>query len=186
MDKNKEKEEQLSTRKLTDVEIARVKLDLAIRGWSSLVSAAMVVFFAIILTVRGSPIFAARHTSFVCIGAIWIAVVIINFGMVRHGLSFLRWRSARHIGVLSPKEGGNPELLENIFNIVGAVIFTAVGVAVLIAGKLGLESIQTITQIPLSLLAISFGVNSAEAAVMHFWLRKVKLADVIHEVEKKE
>ena len=173
----------IKTRKLTAGELSRVRRDLLIRGILSLFSAAMIVVFGIVLTAHGAPLFAYRGNAPLCIGAIWIAVIAMDFGLIRNGLQFFAWRKARHKGV--PAEGDNnpPSLFEDIFNIVGAILFVGFGIAVLVAGRLGLESVQTLPQLPLSLLSISFGLSSAESAAIHFWFRSAGLADVIHELD---
>ncbi|RKZ29951.1 hypothetical protein DRQ36_07095 [bacterium] len=178
------KEPVIKTRKLTEQEISRTKLDLAVRGWSSLFGAAMVVVFAVILTIRSMSLFTAHGNTAICTAAIWIAVVAVDFGMVRHGLQFLKWRKARHSGVVPTETVSGYSFFDDIFNIVSTVVFIFFGIAVLFTGKLGFGDLNTIPQIPLSLLIISFGLSSAESVAFHFRLRKAGLADVIHEIEE--
>ncbi len=178
----KKKYAELKTRAISAQETARVMTDLALRGWLSLFSAVMIVFYGLILTVHGSPLFSERGISGLCIAAIWIAVVAIDFGLVRSGLQFLIWRKGNHRGVPPSEEASPPGLFDDIVNIAFCVLFVAFGITVLIAGKLGLGDLRTLPQIPLSLLSIAFGLTSGETALFHFWLRKRRLVDVMHEV----
>lgn len=173
----------MKTRKLSSDEIKRIRFDLTFRGWLSLISAAMVVVFAVIMTIHGMPLFKDRSIVPICVPAIWIAAVAVDFGLLRSGLQYLKWRKGHHTGVVEAEGIPKPSLLDDILNLIIFVVFVAFGIIVLFSGKLGFGDAYTLPQIPLSILSITFGMTSGETARLHFWLRKVGLVDVIHKVE---
>jgi len=173
----------LKKRELTEDERKRVRKDLTIRGWSSIVSAAMIVSFAIVLTIHGIPLFAERGLTMPCIGAIWVAVIAIDFGIVRNGLQFLTWRNAAHLGIEITRQNQPTGLTDQILNLIGAVIFFVFGVVILFIGLGKLGNPNYLAQIPLSILSISLGISSAESAFINLWFRKRRLVDVVHNME---
>jgi len=177
------KSQKIEKRKLQPDEIKRVRIDLATRGWLSLLSALMVVIYAIILTSHGIPIFADRGITGLCVAAIWIAVIAVDFGLVRSGLQFLTWRKGNHMGVLKGGDVSSPNIFDDLVNFAICIVFVAFGITVLITGKLGLGDIKTIPQIPLSILSIAFGLTSGETAAIHFWFRRRGLVDVLHKID---
>ncbi len=172
----------IKTRELSEKEKNSVRFDLTVRGLLSLISAACVIVFAIMLSIHGLPIFAKGGLTGVCVGGIWIAVIAVDFGLVRSGIQLLAWRKARHIGVLPDSGKPSGGILEDVFNIFMAIIFVGLGIAVLIAGRLGLDGLQTSTQIPMSILSITFGLSSAASAAINIWKRRTGLADIVHEI----
>jgi len=174
---------QFQTRKLSDSENRAISKDLLWRSIISLISSFSVIVFALMLTIEGKHTFVNTGTTGICIAAIWIAVIAVDFGMIRNAIQSLTWRHGNHLGVLSDEKHNPPGIGEDIFNIIGAIIFIAFGIAVLIAGKLGLDSANRIPQIPLSILSISFGLSSAQSTVHHFWLRSKGYTEVIHKAK---
>lgn len=174
------------TRNLKSDESARIKKDLTIRGWLALISATMIVSFAIFMTIHSLPIFSGRGLSFPCIGAIWIAAIAMGFGFVRSGFQYLSWKDGSHTGVVRSEKTPFQDPTEQILNIISAIVFCGLGIAILIAGRFGSISRYAIPQIPLSFLSISIGLSSAESAYIYFWLRKRNLVDVIHEKKTTE
>ena len=180
-----ENNDEIKTRKLDELETSRVRFDLAARGTLSLISAACIVVFAIMFSIHGAPLFAKEGLTGICMGGIWIAVIAVDFGLVRSGIQFLVWKNGRHIGVKPQAGAPASHLLDDILNVFATIIFIGIGIAVLIAGRLGLGSLRTATQIPLSILSITFGLSSAESVLKHIWIRRAGLDDIIHEIPEK-
>ncbi len=172
------------TRTLSSDEIKRIKFDLAFRGWLSLISALIVVVFAIMMSFHGMPLFKDRGIVHICLPAIWIAAIAVNFGLIRSGLQYLKWHKGHHTGVVEAEGITKPNILDDIINIIIFVVFVAFGIIVLFVGKLGFGDAYTLPQIPMSILSITFGLTSGETARLHFWLRKAGLVDIFHEAKE--
>lgn len=172
------------TRTLSSDEIKRIRFDLAFRGWLSLLSAVLVVVFALMMTFHGMPLFRDRGIVHICLPAIWIAAIAVDFGLIRNGLQYLKWRKGHHTGVIEAEGVSKPNILDDIINIIIFVVFVLFGIIVLSVGKLGFGDAYTLPQIPMSILSIAFGLTSGETARLHFWLRKAGLVDVVHDVKQ--
>lgn len=168
------------TRNLTSDEIKTIRLDLAFRGWLSLVSAVTVFVLGIVFTTYGSPLFADRGVMPICIPAIWITVIAVNWGLVRNGVQFLVWRKGKHTGIVREPGLTAPGLFDDILNIAIFIVFVAFGIIVLVSGDLGFSDRYAVTQIPVAILSMAFGLTSGSSARLHFWLRKTGLVDVEH------
>jgi len=168
-------------RQLNDAQASRVRFDLGFRGIVSLASALCVFIFAAMLSIYGNSLFVARGLAPLCHGGIWIAVIAVNFGLIRTGIQLLAWRNGRHYGVIveGERSGG---LMESLFNAVSALIFIGLGIAVLLTGGSLIDGLRTATQIPMALLSITFGLSSAESSLFYFWRQKSGYNDFIHEI----
>jgi len=168
------------TRPLSSDEIKSIRLDLAFRGWLSLMSALIVLVLGVVLTIYSTPLFSDRGVLPICIPAIWIAVIAVNWGLVRNGIQFLAWRKGKHTGIVREPGLPAPGLFDDILNLFILIVFVAFGIVVLVAGDLGFSDPYAITQIPVAILSIAFGLTSGVSARLHFWLRKTGLVDVEH------
>lgn len=178
--------DKVKTRNLTESERSRVVFDLTFRGLVSLASALCVIVFAVMLSIYGNKLFMARGLVPICHGGIWIAVIAVDFGLIRTGIQLLVWRKGLHKGVVFAKGINSGGLFETLFNIISAIVFIGLGIAVLLAGQSGLDGLRTATQIPLAILSITFGLSSAESALSYFWRRHAGLADLVHELPERD
>jgi hypothetical protein len=182
MTENKSKK----TRPLTTAEIKSIRFDLAFRGWLSLISALIVFALGVIFTIYGMPLYQDRNIVPICIPAILIAVIALEWGLVRSGFQHLVWRKGKHTGIVEEPGVSPTSIVDDIFNVVIFVVCVPIGIAVLVAGDLGFSDPYAITQIPSSFLAMAFGLSAGESARFNFWLRKKGLVDIEHNAKDKD
>ncbi|HDS29421.1 MAG TPA: hypothetical protein ENN67_00105 [Firmicutes bacterium] len=143
-------------------------------------SALTVLVLGVVLTIYSSPLFSDRGVLSICIPAIWITVIAVNWGLVRNGVQFLAWRKGKHTGIVQEPGLPAPGLFDDILNLAILIVFVAFGIIVLVAGDLGFSDRYAITQIPVAILSMAFGLTSGASARLHFWLRRAGLVDIEH------
>lgn len=174
------------TRLLTTAEIKSIRFDLSFRGWLSLLSALTVFAVGVIFTIYGMPLYQSRNIVPICIPAIWIAVIALEWGLVRSGLQYFVWRKGKHAGIVEEPGVSPSNILDDILNIVIFAVCFPIGIAVLVAGDLGFGDPYAITQIPISIITMAFGLSAGESARFNFWLRKNGLVDIEHSAKDKD